>query len=606
MLIDKVLQETFKKSSKEIKKLVQETGDYGDTAQKLFLEKNQIKTDNNTECLDLKRMDEIINKMNEVVGEDSVNRKAELLSQMIKQCQTDLEIKYIIRMLFSVNKLDHDTIQYIEEKVFGYQIHQRAADKSSQSQMKEINKEASQEEQQQQNNSQKPLIDTTDSEYELKTGRASQDFKESLKLMDKFLEKEGKNKFLAEFKYDGERTQIHFDGEKVTLYSRNFEMQDKKFQLLKNQLQQYLLERKSKGEIDKCILDGEIVCISNKNNTYVPFQKIQRSWKDIMSDEQLTREIEQSNSRPCVILFDILSLNMKNALKMPIIERKKMLEQSFNSENIPNFIQLGQYEIIELPQINEENLKISEDQIERLMALSQQSHCEGLILKIANRNSFYETRGTRSQQWTKIKHKLNSKITGMRDSLDLVPIGASFGLGLRTGILGSFIMAAYSKKYKNFEVICKLGTGLSQNEMKSFTTQFLEIKLDRQPQIYVAPKTIRPDIWIPPKFVWEIGCDQFSQSSTFTIGRGKLPSLMMEENNQNEVEAQSKGLSIRFPRFLRERDDKKVTSNILSGSSINAGEVVYDSDCTSVEEIIEMYMMDYEYNKQKLKELTQN
>jgi len=38
---------------------------------------------------------------------------------------------------------------------------------------------------------------------------------------------------IAEIKYDGERTQIHYQNGEVNLFSRNFESQNKKFWLLK-------------------------------------------------------------------------------------------------------------------------------------------------------------------------------------------------------------------------------------------------------------------------------------------------------------------------------------------------------------------------------------
>ncbi len=36
----------------------------------------------------------------------------------------------------------------------------------------------------------------------------------------------------------------------------------------------------------------------------------------------------------------------------------------------------------------------------------------------------------------------------MRDTLDLVPIGASYGWGRRAGSYGTFLIAAYSRQMK--------------------------------------------------------------------------------------------------------------------------------------------------------------
>jgi len=57
--------------------------------------------------------------------------------------------------------------------------------------------------------------------------------------------------------------------------------------------------------------------------------------------------------------------------------------------------------------------------------------------------TFYDTSGKRTSQWMKLKSK-GLVGNNMRDTLDLVPIGAFYGKGNRTGRFGSFLMAAYS------------------------------------------------------------------------------------------------------------------------------------------------------------------
>ena len=81
-----------------------------------------------------------------------------------------------------------------------------------------------------------------------------------------------------------------------------------------------------------------------------------------------------------------------------------------------------------------------------------------MILKSATDKSFYDTTGKRTNQWIKLKNK---GLVGqnMRDTLDLIPIGAYHGKGKRAGYFGSFLMAAYDMQNNNFESICKLGTG---------------------------------------------------------------------------------------------------------------------------------------------------
>ena len=86
-------------------------------------------------------------------------------------------------------------------------------------------------------------------------------------------------------------------------------------------------------------------------------------------------------------------------------------------------------------------------------------------------DSLYETSGTRASSWVKLKNvnlrttsscDEDSGATPTRDSLDLIPIGGYFGKGSRTGLYGSYLMAAYNREGKCFESVCKLGTGFSQ------------------------------------------------------------------------------------------------------------------------------------------------
>ena len=51
-----------------------------------------------------------------------------------------------------------------------------------------------------------------------------------------------------------------------------------------------------------------------------------------------------------------------------------------------------------------------------------------------------------------------------------------------------------------------------------------------------------PDVWIEAKVVWEVKAADLSVSPVYTAGIGKVDS--------------SKGISIRFPRLVRVRDDK--------------------------------------------------
>lgn len=90
----------------------------------------------------------------------------------------------------------------------------------------------------------------------------------------------------------------------------------------------------------------------------------------------------------------------------------------------------------------------------------------------------------------------------MRDTLDLVPIGGYYGKGLRTGLFGSYLMAAYNSTSQRFETVCKLGTGFTMEQLQTLHAEvkpFDESEADRiASEIYSCHSTLTPDVWLSP------------------------------------------------------------------------------------------------------------
>jgi DNA ligase-1 len=134
----------------------------------------------------------------------------------------------------------------------------------------------------------------------------------------------------------------------------------------------------------------------------------------------------------------------------------------------------------------------------------------------------------------------------MTDTLDLVPIAGFIGKGAKKSHFNGFLMAAYNKSNNTYIGLCKLGTGFNQELIEQINMRILPYLIHDKPENYLVPPSIKPKYYIKPVEVWEIGYDLFSESRIYYLGRG------LNKDNPNI------GLSVRFPRFIRVRDDKLV------------------------------------------------
>ena len=309
--------------------------------------------------------------------------------------------------------------------------------------------------------------------------------------------------FAVEAKYDGERVQAHKDRKgKITLFSRRLENITTQFPDLVRGL-----EKQVDGK--EYVIEGEIIAVDEKGK-HLPFQTLMQRRRKY-EVEKYMKEI------PVIVkLFDILYWNEKSYLHEPYKSRTQLLAKIVSkSRHVMLADKIVTDDISEMDEFFREMLK---------------EKYEGVIVK--SLTGEYQA-GTRGWNWIKWK---KDYVQDMSDTLDLAIVGAFHGKGKRSGVYGALLCAAYNEKEDVFETVCKLGTGLTDEVLAELPKKLAKYKLDHKPARLKVKKEMEPDIWFEPKIVVEVLGAEITKSPFHTCGSG---------------------LALRFPRFLRFREDKK-------------------------------------------------
>ena len=120
---------------------------------------------------------------------------------------------------------------------------------------------------------------------------------------------------------------------------------------------------------------------------------------------------------------------------------------------------------------------------------------------------------------------------------------ASIGRGERTGVFGAYLCACLDADTGDLQSVCKIGTGFSDEDLKTLDAQARAMVLPAKPRHVKCGDALEHDItWIEPKLVWEVQVADLSLSDTHKGALGRVK--------------EGRGIGLRFPRLLRSRDDK--------------------------------------------------
>uniref|UniRef100_A0A1I8HIP1 DNA ligase 1 n=1 Tax=Macrostomum lignano TaxID=282301 RepID=A0A1I8HIP1_9PLAT len=232
----------------------------------------------------------------------------------------------------------------------------------------------------------------------------------------------------------------------------------------------------------------------------------------------------------CVFVFDILYYNGESLVEKSLRQRRKVLRDGFNFAETE---QAGHFALAKWQDCSDtEEIQVFLDEAIR-------GNCEGLMLKALDTEATYEI-AKRSHSWLKLK---KDYVDGVGDTLDLVVVGGYHGTGKRAGKLGGFLLACYNPDDEEYQTVCKIGTGFSDEDLDAFTRDLAEHRV-AAPKPYVrCGGASNADVWFDPAIVWEVKAADLSLSPAYMAAIG--------------LADPRRGVSLRFPRFVRRREDKR-------------------------------------------------
>lgn len=287
-------------------------------------------------------------------------------------------------------------------------------------------------------------------------------------VLDRF---EGKG-FTCEYKYDGERAQVHYHvpGEaqgasgtdegagktssvsapgssskgKLGVFSRNSEDMSVKYPDLLESVPKFV-----KPGTKSFVLDAEVTAwkkreVDEAGNVkdaggLLPFQQLSTRKRKDVDTSKITVRVK-------LFAFDLLYVNGESLLHEDLSTRRAKLLEHFQ------------------PVADEFDFATSQDcttveEIQTFLDASVADRCEGLMVKMLEGSDAYYEPSRRSMNWLKLK---KDYLSGTGDSLDLVVIGGYYGKGKRTNVYGAFLLGCWDADSESYQSVCKIGTGFSE------------------------------------------------------------------------------------------------------------------------------------------------
>jgi len=461
-------------NANDVEKKLAKVGDFGRVAEEVLGRKSQSTLF--SKSLTARKVIENIRKLAELEGEGTVNRKINLVVELLSHSSA-LEARYIVNTVLENLRvgLAEGIIRDGIARAYGINAEdvENAAD----------------------------LIgDYGEVAVLAKNGRlksVSLEVGRPVKCMLAIIAKDFDSAFSAlgknvqyEYKLDGFRLQCHFNGKKYWLYTRRME-------LVNNQFPDVIEFLKKQVHAKSYIIDCEAAGYDRKTGRYLPFQSISQRIKRKYNVHEMSGKFPVELN-----VFDAISYNGENLMNTTLEKRREILEKIIHEKK---------WEVVLTKKLVTDDKKKAEEFFNKSLG---EGH-EGLMAK--KLDSLYKP-GRYVEGWMKIKNIL--------EPLDLVVVKAEYGEGKRAGWLTSYTIAC--RDGNGLLGVGKVSTGVKE---KNEGLTYKEMTRMLKPLIFDQKGK---EVSVKPKIILEVAYEEIQKSPTYTSGFAlRFPRVIMLRDDKN-------------------------------------------------------------------------
>ena len=275
---------------------------------------------------------------------------------------------------------------------------------------------------------------------------------------------------ICETKYDGIRLQVHRNGDEIRIFTRRLENITHALPEIVELFDEHLPH-------DDYIVEGEV--IATRDGKPLPFQNILHRVRRKYNVEEAMENVPLK-----LYLFDVLYYK-EPMIDEPLMTRRQTLESivdtSVDAMNLSTMI-VGTPENI--------------DEIEELFNSSIAAHHEGIMIKDASEPYIPGIRGKKM-----LKYKAEP------ETLDMIIVGGTYGIGKRGDFVGSYLVALRDEN-DEFKTVAYAATGLDDATLEYLTGKMKEIEITTKGR----------EIVVEPKIVLEIAFSEIVESPEYETG----------------------------------------------------------------------------------------